>query len=128
MIAEFANGVTATHNMWGAASRACRKVMIVGTTGEIEGDIDEGTFTIRNHDPDAEPTFRQEVIDIRKVDPRAVGGHGGGDHRLMADFLARLRGQATSPACTRIEDSLTGHLIAFAADQSMRESRVVEVE
>jgi predicted dehydrogenase len=128
VIVEWANGVTATHNMWGGASRACRKIMIMGTTGEIEGDLDEGTLTIRNHDPDAERSFRAETIDVRQIDAASVGGHGGGDHRLIADFLARIRGDSASLASTRIEDSLTGHLIAFAADSAMLEHRVVEVD
>ena len=54
--------------------------------------------------------------------------HGGGDFRLVEDFINALRGEATSPGTTRIEDSLAGHLIAFAADHAMLERRVVEID
>ena len=46
----------------------------------------------------------------------------------VEDFVSVLMGDPTSSAATRIEDSLTGHLIAFAADRAMLEGRVVEVQ
>jgi hypothetical protein len=46
---------------------------------------------------------------------------------LIEDFVAIVAGQAPSKSVTSIEDSLTGHLIAFAADQAMREGKVVSL-
>lgn len=54
--------------------------------------------------------------------------HGGGDMGLVEDFVRVLRGQSTSPGATRIEDSLNGHLIAYAADQAMLTNQVVEIK
>ena len=127
VIVEFANGVTATHDMWGNAARPRRKVHIMGTEGEIEGDLSDGVVIVRTFNPDAEGGYEQEEKDIREIDPNAVGGHGGGDLRLMGDFLARIRGDSTSRACTRLEDSLAGHLICFAAERAMTEDRVIRI-
>lgn len=57
----------------------------------------------------------------------AFGGHGGGDLRLMADFVRLVRGEEPSIATTTLADSINGHLIGFRADQAMVEGRVVEI-
>ena len=55
------------------------------------------------------------------------GGHGGGDLRLVDDFVRFIRGEASSISCTRIEDSINGHLVGFRADRAMAERRVVDI-
>jgi hypothetical protein len=51
--------------------------------------------------------------------------HGGGDLRLVRDFLSLVRGGQPSLATTSLSDSLNSHKIAFAADISMQESRII---
>ncbi len=51
VLIEFANGVTATHDMWGGTSRATRKMHVYGSAGEIEGDLHDGIITLRRHNP-----------------------------------------------------------------------------
>jgi hypothetical protein len=58
----------------------------------------------------------------------AFGGHGGGDLRLVADFLRVVRGEPASISTTDIRDSVAGHLIGFCADRAMQERRVVDVQ
>jgi len=58
----------------------------------------------------------------------AADMHGGGDMRLVEDFIHVVRGEAPSISTTDIADSVYGHLIAFAADEAMLEGRVVEIE
>ena len=50
--------------------------------------------------------------------------HGGGDHRLFADFLAAVRGEAQPTTSAR--RSLPSHVMAFAADRAQREETVIE--
>ena len=47
--------------------------------------------------------------------------------RLVADFLKLLDGAAPSLSTTTIEDSISGHLIGFCADRSMRQSTTVAI-
>ena len=54
--------------------------------------------------------------------------HGGGDLRLVADFLSVVRGEGGSISTTVLSDSINSHLIAYAADVSMREERVVSID
>jgi hypothetical protein len=60
-------------------------------------------------------------------------GHGGGDDRFMADLIARLTarraGKATTEeARTSLAASVESHLMAFAAEESRRERRMIELE
>ena len=55
-----------------------------------------------------------------------VTGHGGGDHNLMADFLAAVRGEI--PPLTNARASLESHLLAFAAEEARLNHSVIEME
>ena len=58
----------------------------------------------------------------------AFGGHGGGDERLVDDFIRAVRGEQPSISTTTIGDSASGHLMGFCADRAMEERRVVEID
>lgn len=131
---EFADGATATLNMVGGAAKPSRSIHLVGTTGEIQGNLEDSRFVIRQIDPrpiheTGGHEYREEVFDlgIEGDMTGAFGGHGGGDLRLMADFVRLMRGEAPSIATTTLADSVNGHLIGFCADRAMEERRVVEI-
>jgi predicted dehydrogenase len=130
VVAEFDDGCTATLNMIGGSSKPTRSIHLLGTRGEIQGVLEDSTFTIRHIDPRPGHEYDEEVVDVRvKGDMTgAFGGHGGGDLRLVEDFLKVVRGEAPSLSTTSIEDSVTGHLLGFCADRSRREGRVIDVE
>lgn len=126
---EFEDGTTATHNMVGGTAIPSRAIHLIGTDGEIQGRFEEGTFVIRHIDPRPGRGHSEEVVDVSAsgdVDG-AFGGHGGGDLRLAADFVDLVGGGEPSLACTRIDDSVAGHLIGFSADRSMETRSVVHV-
>ena len=127
VIVQFANGVTATHNLFCASARATRTMHILGTKGEIEGDLEACMIRLRTPRVEKGHEYKQEMIDTSISGAGGEVGHGGGDERLVADFASILRGNEPSKSVTSIQDSLTGHLIAFAADTAMRQSRVVEL-
>ena len=123
VIVEMCNGAIASHDMFCATSRPSRTIHIIGTRGEIQGDMEAGLLLVRHPDTRQGHEFTEENLPLDV----AGDGHGGGDERLIEDFVRTLRGEPASRSVTRIEDSLTGHLIAFAADQAMIEKRVVEI-
>ena len=118
---EFENGVTATLNMTGGASRAGRELHIVCEWGEIEGFLEGNEFKVRKFNAD-KATYEEETLSITED---VSGAHSGGDLRLVADFVARVSGEAPSVSCTSIEDSVTGHLITIAAERSRKEKRTI---
>ncbi|MFO7947853.1 MAG: Gfo/Idh/MocA family oxidoreductase [Armatimonadota bacterium] len=124
VIIEFEDGATATHVLTGGTARASRTMHLVGTEGEIEGDLDEGDFVIRH--PDAREGHEYEEIPVEvNVSGRM---HGGGDMRLVADFVRVLQGEEPSLSTTDIMDSVYSHMIAFAADEAMQNNAVVDIE
>lgn len=131
---EFADGATATLNMVGGAAKPSRSIHLIGTTGEIQGNLEDSRFVIRHIDPrpmreTGGREYSEEVVDL-SIDgdmTGAFGGHGGGDLRLMADFVRLISGEAPSIATTTLADSVNGHLIGFRADVAMEERRVVEI-
>ena len=127
---EFADGVTATLNMIGGSSKPSRSIHLVGTRGEIQGTMEDGRFTIRHIDPRPGHEYAEEEVDVMAAGgdmTGAFGGHGGGDLRLVSDFLQLVRGERPSLSTTSIEDSVTGHLLGFCADRAREENRVVDV-
>ena len=128
VVVEFADGTVATHNLVGGASRPMRKIHLLGTTGELEGVFDDNEFTLRHIDTRPGCETHEERFNLADLGDTtgAFGGHGGGDGRLVADFVSLLDGGSPSISCTMLSDSINGHKIGFYADRAMREHRVIE--
>jgi len=120
---EFEHGTVGTFLLAGNAARAARTLQIVGTAGELSGSMDAGELRLRTITSTGPRLFAERVISTGA----AGGGHGGGDLRLVADFVRAVRGEPVSISSTRIEDSIDGHLIVFAADRAVAERRWVEL-
>lgn len=123
---EFADGTTATHNLVCGTSRAMRKIHIIGSEGELQGILDDNKFVIRHFDtrPEHEYIETEHDLNFEGDMSGAFGGHGGGDLRLVADFVSVLSGNKPSISCTSLNDSLNGHKIGFYADKSMAENSI----
>lgn len=123
VVIEFENGTTATHNMVGGTAKPCRNIHIIGTKGEIEGTLEDGHFVMRHPDARAGHRFKEEHVETN------VSGdmHGGGDLRLVEDFVSLLQGKQPSVSTTSLEDSINGHLIVFAADEANEQNKVVNL-
>ncbi len=129
VMVEFEDGCTATHNMIGGAARARRSIHIVGTTGEIQGELDDQRFVVRRIDPRPGREHSEEIVDTGTPEDAsgAFGGHGGGDLRLVDDFVSFILSEQPSISCTSLEDSVRGHLIGYRADQAMQAGQVIEI-
>ncbi|MDP7328445.1 MAG: Gfo/Idh/MocA family oxidoreductase [Candidatus Thalassarchaeaceae archaeon] len=123
VIIEFEDGCVATHDMVTNTADGTRRIQLTGTKGDICGDMMEGKFTISK--PGAVGGSESVVEEIQI----GLQGdlHGGGDVRLVADFLSLIRGEGGSLSTTSLSDSINSHLIAYAADTAMREERVVTI-
>ncbi len=126
---RFQNGVTASHNMLGGTAKPQRTVHIVGTKGEITGVADDARFVVRMIDPRPGCEYSEEIVDLNiNGDTSGVnGGHGGGDQRLVEDFVQYVQGGKPSLSCTSITDSVYGHLAVFRADDSMKNGCIMDI-
>ncbi|MGI6538030.1 MAG: Gfo/Idh/MocA family oxidoreductase [Caldicoprobacterales bacterium] len=130
VVIEFENGATGTLNMIGGAAKANRTVHIVGTRGEIEGDMLANRVIVRKFNLRPGEDYYSEDV-FYPSDESDVGGkflgHGGGDGRLVEDFIKYLTGEETSISCTSLEDSIYGHLAVYKADESREKGQAVEL-
>ncbi|MEC0241843.1 Gfo/Idh/MocA family oxidoreductase [Paenibacillus dokdonensis] len=108
---EFTGGANATFTLSSFTEKEVRRVRIMGTKGEIYGDMEEGTYTLNRFETGEQVEFHCGV---------AGDGHGGGDDRMVAEFLQNVRENEndTVSGLTSATASLQSHLIAFAAEES----------
>ena len=123
---EFAGGVTATLTLHGFASSEGRWIRIEGTGGTLFGKLTNEHQEIVLYD---HHHVRQKLLLDIDLDLR---GHGGGDDGLMESLTASFDGSSAGSdsleVLTSARASLESHLLAFAADKSQHENRVVDMD
>ncbi|MBN8217166.1 MAG: Gfo/Idh/MocA family oxidoreductase [Spirochaetes bacterium] len=129
VLIEFEDGAVATHNLVGGTALPGRTLHLLGTHGEIQGSFESGKFVIRHIDKTPGKEYTEEIVDtaITGDFSGASGAHGGGDMRLVRDFVRICRGETPSISSTSIEDSVYGHLTGFCADESRMKGKVVQI-
>jgi predicted dehydrogenase len=110
----FRNGITAAFSMEAHVSYEGRRTRIMGSKGDIAGDME--TFVMTDF-----ATKKQTSWHL-KTDP-----HGGGDHRLVADWVQAVAQQNKDLLSSSIEASVESHLMAFAAERSRLNRTIEEV-
>lgn len=106
---EFEGGTTATFSMCGFTREQTRMVQIMGTKGEIRGNMEENQISVYDF------LTKQETV-IKFNHP--TGGHGGGDQGIMRDFLFDIKQSDERESTSSASTSLSSHLMAFAAEES----------
>lgn len=105
---QYENGVTASLVMSAFTQRCDRVIYIMGGTGQIRGSMEDGVLV---HTDFASGQTSEIRLNVSHT------GHGGGDQRLMKDFLAVVRRE--KPLSRSSADaSVESHLIALAAEES----------
>ena len=115
---DFEDGVTATFTMHGFAAVPARTIRASGTLGELRGTFEKGEIEVHMHGQ-----ISPEVIRI----PFTPVGHGGGDEGLLRHFVDVVRRGAADEVLASGRVALESHLIAFAAERSRIEGRLVEM-
>ena len=108
----FENGTTAAFSMEAHVSYEGRKTRIMGSKGDIIGDMESFVLT--------DFKTRKQTSWSLKTD-----AHGGGDHRLVRDWVQAVYQQNKDLLSSSIEVSVESHLMAFAAERS-RQHRTIE--
>lgn len=115
---EMEDGATVSYTMSAFTGHGGRQLHIMGTRGEIIGDME--AMTIRLWIFGREP----EDIDVRKL-AQDFSGHGGGDARLVREYVEFLRGECPmTRTMTSIGRSVESHLVALAAEESRKQGGV----
>ncbi|MBR2465944.1 MAG: Gfo/Idh/MocA family oxidoreductase [Clostridia bacterium] len=120
---EFEDGIICSFTM-SAFNKGGREIRIMGTKGEIIANAGKPTFTYKSFASDE----AQEIsIEDQICNDTITGGHGGGDTGIMYAFYDMLSGKV-DPELSNIEISVKNHMIAFAAEKSRLEGRVVSLD
>lgn len=115
---ELESGASAVLVMHGHSHEEHRSMRYDGTRATLRARFgDPSEITIHHH-----ASGRVEEVSLEE----GGGGHGGGDHGVMANFVQVLRGQAEPLTSARA--SLESHLMAFAAEAARRQNRIIEMD
>jgi predicted dehydrogenase len=117
---EFEGGATATFSMCGFTREQTRIVQIMGTKGEIRGNMEENSISIFDF-------LTKHETAIKFDNP--VGGHGGGDNGIMRTFLREIQFGNNGDGVTSASASVRSHLMAFAAEDSrLNEGQSINID
>lgn len=92
-----------------------------GDKGEIRGAMEKNEIEIIHFGSG-------KVERISFEDMGGHVGHGGGDLRLVKDFLKLVRTNGASQGLTSADASVQSHLMAFAAEQSRVEGTIIGLQ
>lgn len=107
---EFQGGTTAAFSMEAMTSYGGRRTRIMGTKGDLVGDeryLDVALYESRK-------TVRWDVTQAASD----LGGHGGGDKRLVRDFVQAAARRDPSLLTSNLEASMESHLMGFMMESS----------
>jgi predicted dehydrogenase len=102
---QFSNGVTAAFSMEAFTSYEGRRTRIMGSHGDIVGDMSQFTYT---NFLTGEKTEWQQNSDA----------HGGGDWNLVSDWIQAVSQQNSGLLSSSIDASVESHIIGFTAEKS----------
>ncbi|MWV42913.1 gfo/Idh/MocA family oxidoreductase [Paenibacillus sp. HJL G12] len=118
---EFANDVTAAFTMSAFTRDVSRTLKLMGTTGEIRGAMEKNEIEIIHFGSG-------KVERISFEDMGGHVGHGGGDMRLIKDFLKLVREDGNAQGLTSADHSVQSHLMAFAAEESRTSGEIISLK
>lgn len=119
---EFADGITASFSMDAFTPFGGRRTRVMGSMGYIEGDMDQ--YTLWDFRTGEKFTVETKTIEIEEY---KHSGHGGGDWRLVADFVQAVAQQKPELLTSTIEQSIESHIMAFAAEKSRAAGSVEKI-
>ncbi len=124
------DGSTMSFTMNGFSSDIARYARFVGTKGELivnmdAHDIEKNEIVLRKFQADI-PEIRIDIASLADD----FSGHGGGDNRMLEEFLDVISGECEeSPYVTSLAKSMESHYCALAAEESrLQNGKVIVVE
>ena len=111
----FDDGVTASFSMEAFTSYDGRRTRVMGTLGDVVGDMTAMTHT--------------DFLTGKKTEwKQESDGHGGGDWRLVNDWLLAISKQDPSLLTSTIDQSIESHIMGFMAEKSRKTKRVMDIK
>lgn len=116
---EFENNITAAFTMCAFTNDCSRTIKIMGTKGEIRGHMEKNEIEVVNFNSE-----RRDIIEV--ISQKDREGHGGGDLRLISNFVDLIASGGKGENRTSADISLESHQMAFAAEYSRVHGVIIE--
>jgi len=120
---EFRSGATATFNMDGFTSYHGRRTRLMGTKGDLVGDME--TFTYTDYMTRKSFTWDISITDVKGYED---SGHGGGDYRFVSDLLNAVYHRDETLLTSTVEASVESHVMGFRIEKSRKGGGVQMVD
>jgi hypothetical protein len=117
----FEDNVTVNFSMEAFTSYYGRRTRIMGSMGDIVGDMETLTYT----DFRTGESFHKEVD---KSTSEMYGSHGGGDLLLVKDWLRAVHKKDVSLISSDINVSVDSHIMCFKAEESRLSKRMIQIQ
>lgn len=117
---SFAEDITAVFTMSAFTKDSSRTLKLMGTRGELRATMESNEIEVTLFG-----SGKTEKITL--TDPGGHVGHGGGDLRLVRDFIRSVQQSGEHTSATSAAASVQSHLMAFAAERSRLEQRMVQL-
>ncbi len=122
MSLEFEGGITASFNMEAFTSYHGRRTRVMGSMGDLHGDMEK--FIHTDFRTGKVTTWDSQSFDEGQYSKH---GHGGGDVRLMRNWVRAVSEQNATLLTSTIEASIESHLMGFAAEKSRKTGNTIAV-
>ncbi|MFT7617095.1 MAG: putative dehydrogenase [Planctomycetota bacterium] len=111
---QFKDGATTAFSMEAFTSYHGRRTRVMGSMGDIVGDMTQFTYT--------------DFATGKKTEWKGVSdGHGGGDWRLVTDWLKAIQARDSSLLVSTIDESIESHVMGYRAEISRLKGTVEKV-
>lgn len=118
---EFENGVRVSFMMNGHSHENTRTVRYSGTQATMRGHFKKQHIEIHDYNTG-------QTDSIKLTMKQDLQGHGGGDERLLKNFVHGVKSGGTQLIRSGIDESIESHLLIFAAEKSRQEGIVVDFD
>jgi predicted dehydrogenase len=119
---EFEDDITANFSMEAFTSYHGRRTRIMGSHGDITGDMTEFT-----HTDFLTGKVTTWDVTIDDVNDSKNSGHGGGDWGLVTDWINAVKKQDPSLLTSTIDASVESHIMGFMAEKSRKTKQIVPI-
>ncbi len=110
---QMEDGSTIGFSMCAFSYLCNRTIHIMGTAGELVGDLDSETIEYKPFN--GSPQIMHLHVD------ESFSGHGGGDDRMMDSLINLARGESENDTTlTSLDRSLVSHFVALSAEKSRK--------
>jgi len=119
---EFEDGVTVSFSMEAFTSYHGRRTRVMGSLGDIVGDMNE--FTHTDFLTGKKTKWDISVEDVKDYEN---SGHGGGDWALVSDWIRAVKNNDSTALSSTLDASIESHIMGFLAKKSRLDKKTMTI-